>query len=46
MADKTCEKCDSPMQKHFATVSGNSKYLQWECEVCGNKTMQCTGVLK
>jgi hypothetical protein len=44
--DQMCPKCKSPMTKAFSTVSGNSKYMTYECEVCNHKEMKCTGVLK
>jgi len=43
--DLECPKCKSPMNKSFATISGNSKYVTWECEVCNHKEMKCVGVL-
>jgi hypothetical protein len=44
--EKKCPKCSSPLNKSFATISGNSKYLNWECEVCNYKEMKCTGIVK
>ena len=46
MTETNCPKCQSPMTKSFATVSGNAKYLNFECEVCSYREMKCTGVLK
>lgn len=44
--EKKCPKCESPMNKGFATISGNAKYMNWQCEVCEHTEMQCMGVLR
>lgn len=44
--DQVCPKCNNPMDKSFATVSGNAKYMVWKCEVCNHEQMKCIGVLK
>ncbi len=44
--DPVCKMCKSPMNKATVTISGNSKYMNYECEVCNHKEMKCIGVLK
>ncbi|MBW3018692.1 hypothetical protein KY329_00710 [Candidatus Woesearchaeota archaeon] len=39
-----CPKCRSPMTEKGTTTSANSKYANWECEVCGHKEIKCMGL--
>jgi len=33
------------MMQAGVTVSGNSKYMNLECEVCNHKEMKCLGLI-
>jgi len=41
-----CPKCNSELEKGFATISGNAKYMVFKCEVCDYEMMKCIGVNK
>jgi len=43
--DSKCPKCSKKMRMSFSSISGNSKYVSFQCEDCGHKEMKCVGML-
>ncbi len=41
-----CKKCGGISMKSGVMESGNSKYEHYTCKICGNKMMQCVGLMK
>ncbi len=39
-----CKKCGVEIKKGTKMMSGNSQYMIWKCEKCGNEQMQCVGL--
>lgn len=40
----TCPSCGAKMRKSFSSISGNSKFVSFQC-ACGHKETKCLGMV-
>jgi len=45
MKEILCPKCKNPLTVKGTTISGNSKYTIYQCEVCNYQEMKCSGII-
>ncbi len=39
-----CPSCNAKMRKSFSSISGNSKFVSFQCD-CGHKETKCMGMV-
>ncbi len=44
MPDEKCPDCGKRMIKSSSYMSGNSRFVEWECDDCGRKDTKCLGL--